>query len=277
MLSLHVAVVLFGLTGVLAKLLPLSPLALVAGRTTVAWIVLLPAVMLHRQRRSQITGRLIIPGLILAAHWATFFRSIEISTVGVALLSFSTFPIFVIALHCISARVLPRTAELGAAAVVCLGVSLLVPPAPDWADHLAGVAWGVSSAVLFAVLSVVNSRSVAGSSPLTVAWSQNVGASFVTLPWLAAEHQWLFRARDLSLMLCLGAGCTALAHALFVRSLRNVPTSTASFVASLEPVYGMAIAVPALHEIPGFQECLGGVCILGAVVWITAPARHPAA
>ena len=37
---------------------------------------------------------LIVLGIILAVHWTTFFYSIQLSTVAIGLLTFSTFPIF---------------------------------------------------------------------------------------------------------------------------------------------------------------------------------------
>ena len=37
----------------------------------------------------------VLMGVILAIHWSTFFKSIQLSTVAIGLLSFSTSPIFV--------------------------------------------------------------------------------------------------------------------------------------------------------------------------------------
>jgi hypothetical protein len=34
-------------------------------------------------------------GLILAVHWITFFHAIQVSSVAVGLLAFSTFPVFI--------------------------------------------------------------------------------------------------------------------------------------------------------------------------------------
>ena len=50
-------------------------------------------------------------------------------------------------------------------------------------------------------------------------------------------------ARDVALLLVLGVVCTALAHTLFIRSMRVLSAHTASVVVALEPVYGIALAV----------------------------------
>jgi drug/metabolite transporter (DMT)-like permease len=67
----------------------------------------------------------------------------------------------------------------------------------------------------------------------------------------------------------LGVFCTALAHTLFLASLRRVSAHTASIVAALEPVYGIALAAWLLHEIPTLRTLVGATMIVGAAVLAT--------
>jgi drug/metabolite transporter (DMT)-like permease len=75
--------------------------------------------------------------------------------------------------------------------------------------------------------------------------------------------------RDLSLIVVLGLACTALAHTLFIASLRRVSAHVASVVAALEPVYGIALAALLLHEIPTLRTLVGAVLIVGAALYAT--------
>ena len=75
--------------------------------------------------------------------------------------------------------------------------------------------------------------------------------------------------RDLALIVVLGVACTALAHTLFVASLRRVSAHTASVVAALEPVYGIALAAWLLHEIPTLRTIAGAALIVGAALVAT--------
>ena len=50
---------------------------------------------------------------------------------------------------------------------------------------------------------------------------------------------------------CWGSRCTALAHTLFIGGLAVVTAHTASVIAALEPVYGIALALAFLGEVPG--------------------------
>ena len=60
---------------------------------------------------------------------------------------------------------------------------------------------------------------------------------------------------DAGLLLVLGVACTGVAHTLFIASMQRVSAHTASVVAALEPVYGIALAVALLHEIPARGRC----------------------
>jgi drug/metabolite transporter (DMT)-like permease len=64
----------------------------------------------------------------------------------------------------------------------------------------------------------------------------------------------------------LGVFCTALAHTLFISSLRRLSAHTASVVSALEPVYGIALAAGLLAEIPGPRTLAGAALIVTAAV-----------
>ena len=71
------------------------------------------------------------------------------------------------------------------------------------------------------------------------------------------------------LLVVLGLVCTALAHTLFIGGLAVVTAHTASVIAALEPVYGIALALVLLGEVPGARTIAGGALIVAAAV-----ARH---
>ena len=73
-------------------------------------------------------------------------------------------------------------------------------------------------------------------------------------------------ARDIALLIVLGVVCTALAHTLFIRSMRMLSAHTASVVAALEPVYGMALAFALLGETPNWRTLVGAVLIVAAAL-----------
>jgi hypothetical protein len=76
--------------GLFGKWLPLSPVVIVLGRTTIAAIAL-GVVLLRARRRAPFDVRLIANGVVLALHWLSFFAAIQASTVAVGLLALRAF------------------------------------------------------------------------------------------------------------------------------------------------------------------------------------------
>jgi drug/metabolite transporter (DMT)-like permease len=56
--------------------------------------------------------------------------------------------------------------------------------------------------------------------------------------------------------------------------MRVLSAHTASVVAALEPVYGIALAVVLLGEVPDVRTMLGAVLIVGAVLAASARAAQ---
>ena len=93
-LAIHLSVLLFGLSGLFAKLLVISPLVIVWWRCLFAAGTLCVVVGL-RANFALPTAAVAATGVVLADHWVAFFHSIQVSTVAVGLLSFSVFPVVV--------------------------------------------------------------------------------------------------------------------------------------------------------------------------------------
>jgi len=279
LLSLHAAVLLFGLAGLFGKLVSASAQVIVLGRTGFATLTLLIVSRYIGQslrtesRRDQIF--LALSGVLLAAHWQTFFLSIQLSTVAIGLLTFSSFPLFVTLLEPIFFRERPRSRDFGFAILVTLGLVLVVPSIDPVQPFARGAFWGLVSGLSFALLSLLNRGYVRRYPARAVAFHQNLFAALVLLPFTIGSAA-LPSARDLILLVFLGVVCTALAHALFISALRSVKTALAGVTAALEPVYGILLAIPLLGEVPPPRVIFGGLLILGATILATLfRAREP--
>jgi drug/metabolite transporter (DMT)-like permease len=266
----HAAVLLFGFAGLFGKWLVLPSVVIVLGRTVVAALAL-AALALWWGRPAGPSRRLVLNGVVLAVHWTAFFEAIAVSSVAVGLLGFATFPLFVLVLE---RWLLGRRwsgAEATTAAMVAVGLAVLVPSFDPGDASLRGLAWGVLSGLTFGLLAV-RSRALAQThSPLDVALWQNVFAALALLPvaWLGRDTLPAPSARDVALIFVLGLACTALAHTMFIASLRRLSAHTASVVAALEPLYGIALALALLHEVPTARTLFGGALIVLAAVLAT--------
>src|SRR5579875_964379 len=131
LLSANIAVLLFGLAGVLGKLSMLPAPLIVLGRVVFAGGALVIVVLARRvdlrPRRRRDLALLIGQGALLAVHWTAFFASISVSNVAIGLLSFSSFPLFTAFLEPLLLRQRANRFQIAAAFVILFGIYLLVP------------------------------------------------------------------------------------------------------------------------------------------------------
>ena len=270
-MDIHAAVLLFGLAGLFGKWLPLSPLFIVLGRVFFASLALALLLFISRQGFS-ITPRriyllLLFLGFILTVHWISFFQSIQVSSVAIGLLSYSTFPVFTTFLEPLFFKErLVKTNVLFS--LLCLfGVFLIIPSFHINNSTFRGVLWGLLSGFAFAILTIFNRKLTQKISSLSIAFYQDFFSTIFLLPFLFVLRP-EFSSRDIALLIILGTVCTAGSHTLFIKGMRYIKAQTASIISSLEPVYGIIFAFLFLSEIPSLRTIAGGCVILVSQVLI---------
>ena len=272
LLAINGAVLLFGIAGLFGKLLVLSPVLIVLGRVAFASLALLlyqlgKKEVLILERRISHYAMMILSGVLLAFHWWTFFHSIQVSTVAVGLISFSTFPVYVALLEPLLFREKFSLKHIILAFLILVGIRMLLPRSFLPHNILQGVLWGSVSGLLFAFLTLINRKMVSFYPAGTVALYQNFIAFIVLLPFSfrhIGEINWI---PDIYMLIFLGVIFTALSHTLFIYGLKTVKARIASIIACLEPVYGIVLAILILSEIPGQRALVGGVIVIGTVFY----------
>ena len=274
--ALHLGALFFGLSGIFGKLALAAPLVIVFGRALFAVAALgvfarlgEPLASISWRRRLALGAA----GLLLGGHWWAFFIAVKVSGVAVATLGFASFPAFTVLLEGLLFREKVRLAEWGVVALVSLGLVLVTPHFDLGSDATIGLAWAIFSGLLFALVSVSNRATTAGVKPAQAALWQNLAIMLVSLPlaWSALPD---VRPLDWLWIGLLGLLCTALAHSLFVASLRVLNARSASVVFALEPVYGIAFAWWLFNEQPGVRMLFGGALILLATVISARLSKH---
>jgi len=273
LIRIHSAVVLFGLAGLFGKLILLPPVIIVLGRVFFAAVVLLVVLIAGRRYSFSLEkGRdyvvLLFTGIILAFHWFAFFYSIQISTVATGLLTFSTFPVFVVFFEPWFFREKVRVKDIIIALVAFSGVALVIPEYSFENKITEGAMWGVLSGMTFAIMSVLNRKYVKKYSGLVIAFYQDFVAAIVLLPFLFFIDP-LITGKDLVLLILLGVVFTAVAHTLFISSMKSIKAKTASIIVCLEPVYGILAAIFIVSEIPDLKVILGGIAIIAIAFYVS--------
>lgn len=276
LIEIHFAVFLFGLSGLFGKVVDLPALMIVFGRVCFASIFL-GSVLLYLKQNIKLDQRkdylyMLLMGCLLAIHWVTFFQSIQMSTVAIGLLTFSTFPVFVTFLEPCFFREKIKIADIAVAGIAFLGIMLVVPRF-ELDNHITkGALWGIVSGFTYALLSMLNRRYARNYSGIVVAFYEQFISVIVLLPFFFVQQP-LVKMNDLLLLLVLGILFTGIAHSLFINGLQNIKTQIAGIISCLEPVYGIIFAAFLLHELPAAREMIGGSIILGTVLYSTIKSK----
>ena len=95
---LHIAVMLFGLAGVVAQFVKVPAIMVALGRVISSSLMLLVIVLVKKDKLRLNCGKdyvlIILTGIVMAVHWTTFFQSIKVSTVAIGAITFSTCQLF---------------------------------------------------------------------------------------------------------------------------------------------------------------------------------------
>lgn len=272
LLAVHGAIVLMGVTALFSKWISLPALDITLWRSLFAagalalFVLARGAPLGLAQRRDYAMAGLL--GTLLALHWATYFHSMQVSSVAVGIIALHAFPVLTVFLEPLFHGEKPQGRDLAAGLLVLLGIYLLVPDFSFDNATLQGVLWGLLSALLYALRNVLQRRYFHATRASHSLLFQAVAVVIVLAPFAGAGGVAIAPGQWLQLLM-LGVFFTALPHTLFAHSLRFLRAKTASLVACLQVVYATLFAAVLLGEVPGWATVLGGVLVVGASVFET--------
>jgi len=278
--AIHLAAVLFGLTGVFGELMQSNAAVITLGRAVFAALALMAVARLgHGAILRGLSARKLAilagAGLLLALHWISFFISVKVGSIAIATLGFASFPAFIALFEALVLRQRIQRAEWLMLVLVTVGLTL-VTPSFDLSDAgVVGLAWGLLSGFSFAMLAVANRHAATGIDTLQVALWQNLTVVLVLLPFAALPLA-AAPAADWLWLVLLGVLCTGLSHYLFVASLHTLSARSAGLVIALEPVYAIAFAWTLFNQAPSARMLAGATLIVAAIVWSGLRKTSPA-
>lgn len=269
LISLHIAVMLFGLSAVLGQFVT-APAVIVAGGRVICSVLLLFLISIAGRASLKLKSRkdygiAVFAGTILAVHWTTFFQAIQSSSVAIGTITFSTFPLFLTFLEPLLFQEKLKVKSVLSAAVLLLGVFITIPEFSMENQITIGIIWGMVSSLSYAVLSLANRYLSRSYAARTVCLYEQGTAAVVLLPAMfLVKTSWT--PQNILGIAAIGFICTAFAHSLYVAAQRKVKAQTAGIISGMETVYGIVYALFFLGEVPGIRELIGGTVILGVAL-----------
>ncbi len=275
-IKMHIAIFLWGFTGLLGKLIDLNEGMLVWYRMMIssiaigiilAWSKKLPK--LKGKELARISGI----GIIVMLHWLTFYGSIKLASISIAMICLSSIALFASIIEPLVNRKRFDYTEIIFSLFALAGIATIYQS--DTSASL-GIIVGVISAFLSALFSVFNRRIAAKYESLTISFIE-LGSGFLFLTLLLPLYfqiqptlKFLPDGSDLFYLMILSLVCTVLTWILSLHALRHVSAFTMGLALNLEPVYGIILAV----LFAGEGEILNTGFYIGAAIILVTVLVH---
>ena len=272
---LHFIIFLWGFTGILGKLIHLDFYHIVWNRLLFALIGL--AIAFYFMKISlkinsfKELARLIGVGILVALHWITFYKSIQLSTASLGILCLSTVTLHVTWLEPLIMKRKFSWLEFALGLSVIGGI-YIVSSDFNSSDYEA-LAYGLTSAIFAALFSVFNGRLVK-TIPATTMTFYELLAGFIFLSIILMTRGefdsslFTMTMSDFLWILFLGLVCTSFAFLVNINALKRLGAFTVSLSINLEPVYTILLAIVILEEnkLLGPKFYFGSVLIVFVVI-----------
>lgn len=217
-------------------------------RTGIAFISMVLLGLFFKSEKS-LTGRqiiwLLITGVIVGLHWITFFYSIKISTISVAVVCMSASTLFTSILEPIIFKRRYYLSEFFLSIAVTVGVLVIFGFEKS---YKAGIIIGLISAFLSAAFNTLNGLFVKEMSSLKITQYEMLGGFLTAALFLVFTDNldastFNLIPSDWWYLLLLALVCTTFAFIVAVWVMKFVTPFTVSISVNMEPVYTILLAL----------------------------------
>ena len=278
LLAIALAALLWAIAATVARDLfddGVPPIQLVQARAVVSalGLALIPAAWRARGRRDSAPGWIVVAlGASIALVNAAYYTAISRLAVAVAIVLQYLGPGMVVAWTAVTSRRRPSTEVLLAVVLAFTGVVLVseVLGGELGSVDLLGLGAGLASAVFFAAYTLQSERAAARYGPIGAVFRAFAAASLLWVIYQAPQG-WprpLFESENVAKVLFVGLVGTLMPFLLYVWAVGRLRSERAVIAATLEPLFAGIVAWLWLGQVLSFMQIVGGVLILGAVLWL---------
>lgn len=267
-IELNLAVLFVSTSGVLGKYIDLPVPLTIFLRSVIAGALLFlygKSKGYNFKLASQDRISLWIGGAFLGAHWITYFYSLKLSNVAIAMLSLYTFPVMTALLEPILLKRKLLRVHILLGLIVLFGIYLIAPSTNMQNQYFSGICLGLLSAFFYSLRNILLKRNAENYNQTAIMFTQLAVVSVLLLPTIAYLNNSDVIDYLIPVVL-LAVLTTAIGHTLFVSSLKKFSITSASLISSMQPVYGIILAFIFLSESPRLNTILGGLVIISTVI-----------
>lgn len=254
LIKLHIAVFLWGFTGVLGKLITLNEAWLVWYRLVITVCSLLILFLILNKKvvlqPNKTNWQLIGIGFIVGLHWLFFYGSIKYANVSVGLVCLSSNAFFTALLEPTIQKQNISWYNIFLGLMGILGIGLIFHFDPQFQK---GIIWGLFSSFFTALFSTLNKKIVHQHAAEKMMFWELLGALVFMTGVLfiygnPIQNFQIPNASNWLWLIILSWVCTIIAMFISLQALQKVSAFTQNLTLNLEPIYGIILAFAVYKE-----------------------------
>lgn len=283
LLSMTLAMCIFGTIGIFRRSIPLgsSALAMTRGFVGTAFLLLilrLQGKKLDRQAIRRNLLLLVISGALIGVNWILLFEAYHYTTVAIATLCYYMAPIFVMLVSPLALNEAMTLKKILCVLVALIGMVFVsgVAGAERGSVDFRGVLLGLAAAVLYACVVVMNKK-IQNIPAYDRTIVQLCSAGTVLLPYvLLTDTTGLSGMTPVSYLLVLVVCIvhTGVAYSLYFGSMEHLRAQTVALFAYIDPVVAILLSSFLLGEALGASGLIGALLVLGSTIVSELPGRQ---
>ncbi|MCC6816768.1 MAG: DMT family transporter [Saprospiraceae bacterium] len=271
---LHLAVFLFGFTGILGQLISVSAGVLVLYRCVISSLLMVPLIYYLRSLQGIKLKFILIfvgIGIMLGLHWLCFYGSIKLANASVAMICLSMISVMTVFFEALFNKRKIDRIDFWIGIIVIPGVLLINQSLKP--DFKLGFWIGILCAVFSAIVASLNKKYIHIANSIAISWIEisTVGLLLLLIyPVLVLLNVTSINyptPMDWTYLIVLSLFCTVIPLSLSVGSMKHLSAFSAMLVFNLETVYGIVLSILILkeHKDLNWMFYLGVLIILSSV------------
>lgn len=212
---------------------------------------------------------IIISGMAMGFNWIFLFEAYKYTTVSVATLTYYFAPIIVMIVCPILLKEKMTLKQWICFIVSTLGIFLIIgiTNINISSDHFLGVIFGISAAVFYATVIIIN-KYIKSISGIHRTFIQFLAAILVLVPYVLLTSGFNLSSLELPgwiSLLIVGIIHTGITYCLYFTSLKNLNGQTVSILSYIDPLVAIIVSFMLKETMTTFQ-IIGGVLIIVSTV-----------
>ena len=209
---------------------------------------------------------IMLGGGLMALHWVTYFYSLHLSNVAIAIITLHTYPAMTTLLEPLILKTKFKLIHLILALVVITGVWIMSPEIKTDDDTTAAIGFGLFSAFAYAIRNIVTRKVMPRYHGSTMMFYQLCIMALILSPFLFYKSSAPLITHDIPELVGLVILTTCLGHTLLVVNLKKYKAVTIALLSSIIPIYGILWSFIFLGERPLPSTLIGGGFVLATFV-----------